>query len=154
MSPQSSSRMSFLFLHHQHQRSNCFLDISRMSFLPSTSEIKLFPWHFKDDLPLFSTIDIRHQIVYLTFHGCGSLRLLRQALMVLLTSASFLCSFLSNITLNAWMKLAVHAEPDTVSCDNGCFAADLQMDMLQDLNWMIHWKNPFHGFFSTDPCGM
>ena len=96
--------MSFLILHHQHQRSNCFLDISRMSFLPSTSEIKLFPGHFKDELPLFSTIDIRHQIVYLTFHGCGSLRLLRQALMVLLTSASFLCSFLSTITPNAWMK--------------------------------------------------
>ena len=69
--------------------------------------------------------------------------------MVLLTSASFWCSFLSTITLNAWMKIAMHAEPDTVSCDIGCFAADLQRDMLQDLNWMIHWKNPLHGFFST-----
>ena len=46
---------------------------------------------------------------------------------------------------------AVHAEPETVSCDNGCFAADLQMDMLQDLNWMIHKKNPLHGFFFNRP---
>ena len=48
---------------------------------------------------------------------------------------------------------AVHAEPETVSCDNGCFAADLQMDMLQDLNWMIHKKIHFMDFFQPACVG-
>ena len=122
---------------HQHQRSNCFLDISRMSFLfspPSTSDIKLFPS---------------------TFHGCCyySLHLPSQAFdgPFAIRHMVLLLFFHTTVTINAGPFIHIAS---VYRAEHRCADADLWRNMLQDVYWMIYWNNPFQGFFFSNPCGM